>query len=221
MSDDEAPRAGGTAALVDDDLTLPKATVQKLINDIMPDHMSCPKDSRDFVTACCVGQFPSTQPPLPSTTIPLMFFSFFLQSSSTSSRQRRTTHARRIKKRQSRLNTSCLLSNPWGSTTTSKRSRACWTNTKNIKKYAFPSLSPVSSFHLGSTVFWSSGPTDETVCVVQEKHRGLPRRAPRSARAVVCCQSGKVRSRWKCLGRPRTPFRPHSFFSIWLVGWVE
>ncbi|CDZ96311.1 histone-fold-containing protein [Phaffia rhodozyma] len=63
MSDDEGhtsgSRSGGggggpPGGLIDDDLTLPKATVQKLINEIMPDHMSCPKDSRDFVTACCV-----------------------------------------------------------------------------------------------------------------------------------------------------------------------
>ncbi|KAG0172088.1 negative cofactor 2 transcription regulator complex subunit ncb2 [Apophysomyces sp. BC1034] len=49
MSDNE--RSGPTG---DDDLSLPKATVQKLINEMMPDDVVCAKDTRDLLIDCCV-----------------------------------------------------------------------------------------------------------------------------------------------------------------------
>ncbi|KAI8368933.1 histone-fold-containing protein [Choanephora cucurbitarum] len=49
MSDSE--RAGNP---VDDELSLPKATVQKLINEMMPDDIVCSKDTRDLLIDCCV-----------------------------------------------------------------------------------------------------------------------------------------------------------------------
>ncbi|KAI8339224.1 histone-fold-containing protein [Chlamydoabsidia padenii] len=49
MSDNE--RSGSTG---DDDLSLPKATVQKLINEMMPDDVVCAKDTRDLLIECCV-----------------------------------------------------------------------------------------------------------------------------------------------------------------------
>ncbi|CAO3609180.1 unnamed protein product [Cunninghamella echinulata] len=39
---------------VDDDLSLPKATVQKLINEMMPEDVVCAKDTRDLLIDCCV-----------------------------------------------------------------------------------------------------------------------------------------------------------------------
>lgn len=48
MSDSE--RSG----LVDDELSLPKATVQKLINEMMPEDIICSKDTRDLLIDCCV-----------------------------------------------------------------------------------------------------------------------------------------------------------------------
>ncbi|ORZ21772.1 histone-fold-containing protein [Lobosporangium transversale] len=38
----------------DDELSLPKATVQKLINEMMPDDIACAKDTRDLLIECCV-----------------------------------------------------------------------------------------------------------------------------------------------------------------------
>ncbi|KAG2203103.1 histone-fold-containing protein [Mucor mucedo] len=49
MSDNE--RSGPTG---DDELSLPKATVQKLINEMMPDDIICSKDTRDLLIDCCV-----------------------------------------------------------------------------------------------------------------------------------------------------------------------
>ncbi|KAI7863206.1 histone-fold-containing protein [Spinellus fusiger] len=49
MSDNE--RSGPTG---DDELSLPKATVQKLINEMMPDDVICAKDTRDLLIDCCV-----------------------------------------------------------------------------------------------------------------------------------------------------------------------
>ncbi|KAL7412595.1 histone-fold-containing protein [Mrakia frigida] len=57
MSDDEDNQAsgsrgaGGGGALEDG---LPKATIAKLINDLMPDDVQCAKDSREVITACCI-----------------------------------------------------------------------------------------------------------------------------------------------------------------------
>lgn len=50
MSDDERPV--GTGA--DDELSLPKATVQKLISDMLPNDITCAKDTRDLLIECCV-----------------------------------------------------------------------------------------------------------------------------------------------------------------------
>ncbi|KAF9971972.1 negative cofactor 2 transcription regulator complex subunit ncb2 [Actinomortierella ambigua] len=38
----------------EDELSLPKATVQKLINEMMPDDIACAKDTRDLLIECCV-----------------------------------------------------------------------------------------------------------------------------------------------------------------------
>ena len=51
MSDDEH-FAGGAAG--DDELSLPKATVQKLISEILPKDITCAKDTRDLLIECCV-----------------------------------------------------------------------------------------------------------------------------------------------------------------------
>jgi len=49
MSDHEGP--SGTA---DDELSLPKATVQKLIAEILPKDILSSKESRDLIIECCV-----------------------------------------------------------------------------------------------------------------------------------------------------------------------
>ncbi|EIE75658.1 hypothetical protein G6F57_000497 [Rhizopus arrhizus] len=49
MSDTE--RSGPS---MDDELSLPKATVQKLINEMMPEGIICAKDTRDLLIDCCV-----------------------------------------------------------------------------------------------------------------------------------------------------------------------
>ncbi|KAG1121653.1 hypothetical protein G6F42_012223 [Rhizopus arrhizus] len=50
MSDNERTGPNG-----DDELSLPKATVQKLINEMMPDDIVCAKDTRDLLIDCCVA----------------------------------------------------------------------------------------------------------------------------------------------------------------------
>jgi len=47
MSDREAP--GG-----DDELTLPKATVYKCIQELLPQDLTCSKETRDLIIECCV-----------------------------------------------------------------------------------------------------------------------------------------------------------------------
>ncbi|KAJ3358806.1 hypothetical protein AMAG_11068 [Allomyces macrogynus ATCC 38327] len=42
--------AGG----IDEDLSLPKATVTKLVNEMLPDDISCAKETRDLLIDCCV-----------------------------------------------------------------------------------------------------------------------------------------------------------------------
>ncbi|KAG8700044.1 negative cofactor 2 transcription regulator complex subunit ncb2 [Ceratobasidium sp. 392] len=49
MSDHE-----GTSGAVDDELSLPKATVQKLIAEILPKDILSSKESRDLIIECCV-----------------------------------------------------------------------------------------------------------------------------------------------------------------------
>ncbi|UZJ51494.1 hypothetical protein CBS101457_000814 [Exobasidium rhododendri] len=53
MSDDEAQLAGGSAP-PDDELSLPRATVQKLIQEMLPNDVSCAKETRDLLIDCCV-----------------------------------------------------------------------------------------------------------------------------------------------------------------------
>lgn len=53
MSDDERI-SGGAAPPGDDELSLPKATVQKLISEMLPNDISCSKDTRDLLIECCV-----------------------------------------------------------------------------------------------------------------------------------------------------------------------
>ncbi|KAJ1311011.1 hypothetical protein OPQ81_009517 [Rhizoctonia solani] len=49
MSDHEGPSGAG-----DDELSLPKATVQKLIAEILPKDILSSKESRDLIIECCV-----------------------------------------------------------------------------------------------------------------------------------------------------------------------
>ncbi|KAF8524732.1 histone-fold-containing protein [Gautieria morchelliformis] len=51
-SDREGPI--GSAPPVDEDLSLPKATVQKMISDLLPKDISCAKETRDLIIECCV-----------------------------------------------------------------------------------------------------------------------------------------------------------------------
>jgi len=51
MSDD-GPM--GSIPSMDDDLSLPKATVQKLISELLPKDVLCAKDTRDLIIECCV-----------------------------------------------------------------------------------------------------------------------------------------------------------------------
>ncbi|KAJ7638632.1 histone-fold-containing protein [Roridomyces roridus] len=48
MSDREAPSGA------DDDLSLPKATVAKMITELLPNDVVCAKETRDLVIECCV-----------------------------------------------------------------------------------------------------------------------------------------------------------------------
>jgi len=52
MSDREG-HAGG-APPSDEDLSLPKATVAKMIAELLPNDVTCAKDTRDLVIECCV-----------------------------------------------------------------------------------------------------------------------------------------------------------------------
>ncbi|CAK5263056.1 unnamed protein product [Mycena citricolor] len=51
MSDREGTSGGG-----DDDLSLPKATVAKMISELLPSDIVCAKETRDLVIECCVGE---------------------------------------------------------------------------------------------------------------------------------------------------------------------
>ena len=53
MSDDEHEFGGGPHP-EDEELSLPKATIQKLIQDYLPSDMSCARDTRDLLIECCV-----------------------------------------------------------------------------------------------------------------------------------------------------------------------
>ncbi|KZS97998.1 histone-fold-containing protein [Sistotremastrum niveocremeum HHB9708] len=45
---------GGSTGTADDELSLPKATVQKLISELLPKDIGCAKETRDLVIECCV-----------------------------------------------------------------------------------------------------------------------------------------------------------------------
>jgi histone H3/H4 len=40
--------------LGDEELSLQKANITKLVNEMMPDDITCPKDTRDLLSECCV-----------------------------------------------------------------------------------------------------------------------------------------------------------------------
>ncbi|KAJ7591300.1 histone-fold-containing protein [Mycena floridula] len=44
----------GGAPPTDDDLSLPKATVAKMITELLPNDVVCAKETRDLVIECCV-----------------------------------------------------------------------------------------------------------------------------------------------------------------------
>ncbi|EJF62925.1 histone-fold-containing protein [Dichomitus squalens] len=50
MSDHEA----GGMPPSDDDLSLPKATVTKMISELLPNDITCAKETRDLIIECCV-----------------------------------------------------------------------------------------------------------------------------------------------------------------------
>lgn len=50
MSDDERITPGAA----DDELSLPKATVQKLISELLRKEISCSKETRDLLIECCI-----------------------------------------------------------------------------------------------------------------------------------------------------------------------
>jgi len=47
-------REGRGGATNDDDLSLPRATVAKMIQELLPDDVACAKETRDLVIECCV-----------------------------------------------------------------------------------------------------------------------------------------------------------------------
>ncbi|GAA5833358.1 hypothetical protein JCM9279_001502 [Rhodotorula babjevae] len=49
MSDDEAPRTAAN----DEDVSLPKATVAKLITELLPEGFTATKEVKDLITDCC------------------------------------------------------------------------------------------------------------------------------------------------------------------------
>ncbi|KAJ3159999.1 negative cofactor 2 transcription regulator complex subunit ncb2 [Geranomyces michiganensis] len=49
--DDDFDTGPGAA---EEDLSLPKATVTKLINEMLPEDINCAKEARDLIAECCV-----------------------------------------------------------------------------------------------------------------------------------------------------------------------
>ncbi|KAG7448975.1 histone-fold-containing protein [Guyanagaster necrorhizus] len=47
-------REGHSGAPTDDDLSLPKATITKMISELLPNDVVCAKETRDLVIECCV-----------------------------------------------------------------------------------------------------------------------------------------------------------------------
>lgn len=56
MSDDEETYAAGGATPGDDELSLPRATVQKLMTEFLPKDVSSTKEMREILIDCCVGE---------------------------------------------------------------------------------------------------------------------------------------------------------------------
>lgn len=56
MSDDEETYAAGSGTPGDDELSLPRATVQKLMTEILPKDITATKEMRDILIDCCVGE---------------------------------------------------------------------------------------------------------------------------------------------------------------------
>lgn len=54
MADDDFD--GGASAGLDDDFGLPKATVNKMIQEMMPSDIGCAKETKDLIAECCVGK---------------------------------------------------------------------------------------------------------------------------------------------------------------------
>ncbi|KAG6886072.1 hypothetical protein C0993_004062 [Termitomyces sp. T159_Od127] len=54
MSDHEGHSGGPPTT--DDDLSLPKATVAKMISDLLPNDVVCAKETRDLVIECCANE---------------------------------------------------------------------------------------------------------------------------------------------------------------------
>ncbi|KAJ6629206.1 histone-fold-containing protein [Mycena sp. CBHHK59/15] len=52
MSDREGTSGGAPGS--DEDLSLPKATVAKMITELLPNDVVCAKETRDLVIECCV-----------------------------------------------------------------------------------------------------------------------------------------------------------------------
>ncbi|KAE8233831.1 hypothetical protein CF326_g1139 [Tilletia indica] len=53
MSDDEGSN-GGREGFGEDDLSLPKATVFKIISESLPEDITCSKETRDILLDCCL-----------------------------------------------------------------------------------------------------------------------------------------------------------------------
>ncbi|KDN50421.1 histone-fold-containing protein [Tilletiaria anomala UBC 951] len=54
MSDEENFAEGSGSGFTEDDLSLPKATVQKIIQGVIPSDISCAKDTREVLIECCI-----------------------------------------------------------------------------------------------------------------------------------------------------------------------
>lgn len=54
MADFESSQTNQTSTQPDEDLSLPKATMTKLIQELLPPTMTSTKDCRDLLTDCCV-----------------------------------------------------------------------------------------------------------------------------------------------------------------------
>ncbi|KXS20137.1 histone-fold-containing protein [Gonapodya prolifera JEL478] len=54
MEEDDLGDAGGPSGGADEELSLPKATMQKLIQEMMPKDLQVSKEARELITECCV-----------------------------------------------------------------------------------------------------------------------------------------------------------------------